>query len=132
MEKFYAAPVLNFLFDGNSFSLIHFFRFSLMENFLTKNQQQELLDELSIESNRHYAGRIRTTLLIDTGETRIDIAYFLFSDEGTVISWRKRYGEGGNNQYFWRVSILEEEQQGERVEKSSAWGFAATKKYYHC
>lgn len=86
-----------------------------MRCFLTKSQRQELLDELSIESNRRFADRIRTILLIDDGESMADIAKFLFLDEGTTRNWKKRYKTGGiekllNDHYVGRVSLIDTEQ----------------------
>jgi len=103
-----------------------------MGNFLTKSQSKELLDDLSLEGNRRYADRIRTVLLVDSGETMVDIARFLFLDEGTVRNWRKRYEEGGiekllNDHYVGRVSLLDEQQKGKLVDELSARVFATTK-----
>ena len=103
-----------------------------MGNFLTKSQRKELLDDLSLEGNRRYADRIRTVLLVDSGETMVDIAHFLFLDEGTVRNWRKRYEEGGiekllNDHYVGRVSLLDEQQKGKLVDELSARVFATTK-----
>ena len=103
-----------------------------MGNFLTKSQRKELLDDLSLEGNRRYADRIRTVLLVDSGETMVDIARFLFLDEGTVRNWRKRYEEGGiekllNDHYVGRVSLLDEQQKGKLVDELSAQVFATTK-----
>ena len=86
-----------------------------MHRFLSKSQRKELLDELSIESNRRFADRIRTILLIDEGKPLSRIAEYLFLDEGTVHNWKKRYKEGGiekllNDHYAGRVSFLDSEQ----------------------
>lgn len=68
---------------------------SLMYKFLSKEQRQELIDELKIERSRRYAERIKVILLLDEGQTYKNIAHFLFLDEGTIANYRKRYKKGG-------------------------------------
>ena len=103
-----------------------------MKRFLRQNQRQELLAELSHENNKRYADRIRVILLIDGGETLVDIARFLFLDEGTVRNWRRRYEEGGieklvNDHYIGRVSLLDEQQLAELSEELASQVFPTTK-----
>lgn len=103
-----------------------------MKRFLTTNQRQELLHELSRESNRRYADRIRVVLLIDAGEALVDIARFLFLDEGTVRNWRRRYEEGGiekllNDHYVGRVALLNEQQLSELSDELSSSVYPTTK-----
>ncbi len=66
-----------------------------MKGFLTPEQRYELLRELRIEHNAKYSDRIKTILLLDDGKKYVDIATFLFLDEGTIRNYRKRYVEGG-------------------------------------
>ncbi len=66
-----------------------------MYKFLSKEQRQELLDELKIESSRRYADRIRVILLLDKRWTYKKIAEALFIDESTIANYKKRYREGG-------------------------------------
>jgi transposase len=66
-----------------------------MKGFLTPEQRAELLRELKVERHAKYSDRIKVILLLDQGETYIDIANFLFLDEGTIRNYRKRYVEGG-------------------------------------
>ena len=87
-----------------------------MGQFLTSPQRKELLSELRLERSRKYADRIRVILLLDDGESTIDIARFLFMDEGSVRNYRRRYKDGGlerlvNDHYVGRKSFLTEEQQ---------------------
>ncbi|NRA68105.1 MAG: IS630 family transposase [Pseudobacteriovorax sp.] len=103
-----------------------------MKRFLRQNQRQELLAELSHENNKRYADRIRVILLIDGGETLVDIARFLFLDEGTVRNWRRRYEEGGieklvNDHYIGRVALLDEQQLAELSEELASQVFPTTK-----
>ena len=102
-----------------------------MKKFLTKSQRQELLDELSRESNRRYADRIRVILLVDDEEKLVDIARFLFLDEGTVRNWRKRYETGGvekllNDHYLGRICLLSDGQVSALVEELSTRVYPTT------
>jgi transposase len=67
----------------------------VMKGFLTKEQRLELLKELMSEDKRKYADRFRVILLLDDGEKYVDIAKFLFLNEGTIKNYRKRYVENG-------------------------------------
>ena len=103
-----------------------------MKRFLRQNQRQELLAELSHENNKRYADRIRVILLVDDGETLVDIARFLFLDEGTVRNWRRRYEEGGiekllNDHYIGRVALLDEQQLAELSEELASQVYPTTK-----
>ena len=103
-----------------------------MDEFLTRSQRQELLAELSRESNRRYADRIRVILLIDDGKNLTDIAEFLFLDEGTVRNWRRRYEEGGiekllNDYYMGRSSLLSDDQVSELIDELSSKVYPTTK-----
>lgn len=66
-----------------------------MKGFLTKEQRNELLQELRNEDKARFSDRIKTILLLDKGETYSDISKFLFLNEGTIANYRKRYKEGG-------------------------------------
>jgi len=66
-----------------------------MEGLLTPEQRAELRHELKVERNAKYSDRIKVILLLDQGETYVNIAKFLFLDEGTIRNYRKRYVEGG-------------------------------------
>jgi len=66
-----------------------------MKGFLTEEQRKELLSELRLERNRKFADRIRVILLLDSGESAVDIAKFLFLHEGTAGNYEKRYKEDG-------------------------------------
>ncbi len=66
-----------------------------MANFLTKDQKQELLQELKIEDKAKYSDRIKVILLLDKGWTYAKISEALFIDEGTIANYRRRYKEGG-------------------------------------
>ena len=106
--------------------------YPIMDRFLTKNQRQELLDELSLERSRRHAERIKTILLIDDGEAVSEIAKFLFLDEGTVRNWRRRYEEGGiekllNDHYMGRTALLDDEQIASLEEHLSTKVFATTR-----
>lgn len=84
---------------------------SLMANFLTKEQRQELLQELKIEDKAKYSDRIKVILLLDKGWTYAKISEALFIDEGTIANYRRRYKEGGieeliNDYYSGRRSKL--------------------------
>ncbi len=103
-----------------------------MGKFLTKKQRQELLDELSIERSRRYADRIRVILLLDDGKTYIDIATFLFLDEGTIANYKKRYREGGLeglilDSYCTRRTKLSESEEKRLVTDLDNKIFASTK-----
>jgi transposase len=103
-----------------------------MNKLLTKTQRQELLGELSLESNRRFADRIRVILLIDDGKKMRDIAEFLFLDEGTVRNWRRRYEEGGierllNDHYMGRVALLDEQQVAELSKELSSQVYPTAK-----
>jgi transposase len=87
-----------------------------MQGFLTPKQRQELLLELKAEDKRKYADRFRVILLLDDGEKYVDIAKFLFLDEGTIRNYRKRYVEGGImnlivDEYSGRRSLLTPKQE---------------------
>ena len=91
-----------------------------MEGFLTEQQRKELLSELRLERNRKFADRIRVILLLDSGESAIDIAKFLFLHEGTVRNYEKRYKEDGLEGLFidyqtGRSSYLSQEEQQKLV-----------------
>jgi transposase len=82
-----------------------------MGKFLTLDERNELLKELSLERSKKYADRIRVILLLDDGETYANIAKFLFLDQGSIANFRKRYKEGGiegliNDHYFGRIAFL--------------------------
>ena len=82
-----------------------------MGKFLTAEDRDELLQELSLERSRKYADRIRVILLLDNNKKYKDIAEFLFLDEGSIANYRKRYKEGGiegliNDHYLGRVAWL--------------------------
>jgi len=86
-----------------------------MENFLKNAQRLALRAELKIERERKYAERIKTILLLDSGQSYTDIAKFLFLDEGTVRNWERRYQEGGieklvNDHYVGRSCLLSDDQ----------------------
>ena len=86
-----------------------------MEEFLTKEERSELLEELRLERLRRYADRIRVILLLDEGKTYKDISNFLFLDEGTIANYRKRYKKGGldmlvNDEYGGRRTKLSEKE----------------------
>ena len=67
----------------------------LVKRFLLKEQREELLDEHRRESNKKYADRIKSVLLIDDGWSLQKIAQVLFIDESTVRRYQKSYQEGG-------------------------------------
>lgn len=66
-----------------------------MAGFLTKKQKEELLSKLRFEINRNFADNIRIILLMNSGESVVDIAKFLFLHEGTAGNYEKRYKEDG-------------------------------------
>jgi transposase len=111
-----------------------------MERFLTRNQRQELLVELSAERNRRFAERLKTILLIDDGKKLTDIAEFLFLDESTVRNWRRRYEEGGieklvNDHYMGRVALLDDQQISMLTEELSSKVYPTTQtvvKFVEC
>jgi hypothetical protein len=63
--------------------------------FLSKEQPQELLDELKIERYRRYTDRIRVILLLDKKWSYKKISETIFLDEGTISNYKKRYQEVG-------------------------------------
>ena len=71
-------------------------------------------------------------MLIDDGETLVDIARFLFLDEGTVRNWRRRYKEGGleklvNDHYMGRLAMLDAQQTSDLSEELSSQVYPTTK-----
>jgi len=100
--------------------------------FLTKEQRKELLLELRQERGRKYADRIRVILLSDEGESFIDIARFLFLDEGTVRNYERRYKKGGmskllSDNYQGRCSYLSIEEQRILVEELESKIYVTTR-----
>lgn len=65
---------------------------------LSKNQRQELLDELKCEDTKRFADRIRVILLLDQGWPLKRISEALFLDPSTIHRYRESYTEGGLEQ----------------------------------
>ena len=100
--------------------------------FLTKEQREELLSELSLERNRKFADRIRVILLLDKGKPAIKIAEYLFLDESTVRNYERRYEEGGleklvNDYYMGRSSYLSSEEQSALIVELESKVYLTTK-----
>ncbi len=66
-----------------------------MKNFLTKTQRTELLEEHKLERDKHFADRIKTILLLDSGWSYEQIAGVLFLDDSTIRRYEKNYISGG-------------------------------------
>lgn len=66
-----------------------------MGKLLTTRERSSLLSEHSIETERRYADRIKTLLLLDDGLTYSEISRVLFLDESTIRRWFKMYKEEG-------------------------------------
>ena len=68
---------------------------SLMTNFLSTQQQEELELALKLERNAKYSDRIKCILLLNVGESESEIAHFLFMSLSTVENYYQRYQSGG-------------------------------------